>query len=214
MHRNDQTIKRDLVRFCRRMYDRGLVSGKEGNLSARASDGTIWVTPAGMNKADIDETSLVRLDLNGAILEGHCSPSSERTTHLEAYRQRPDVHAVVHGHPIYCTAFAAAHVPLPAGVLPEIVAIIGDIPLVPYGTPSSEKLTHKIAPYFRNHNCFLLENHGALALGASIEDAYYKLEVLESYAKIVFLAQQLGGVKRLTNDQLDELPHPTFRIDP
>lgn len=210
----DTAIKRELVRYCRRMYEKGLVSGKEGNLSARASDGSVWVTPAGMNKADITETMLVRMDLDGNVLEGDVQPTSERTTHLEAYRQRPDVHAAVHGHPVFCTAFAAAHQPLPSDVLPEIVAVIGEIPLVPYGTPSSAKLTEMVAPYLRKHNCFLLANHGALALGTSVEDAYYKLEVLESYARIVLYAQQLGGAKLLEAGHLSDLPRPLLGTMP
>lgn len=203
-----QAIKRNLVRFCERMYVRGLVFGKEGNLSARASDGTIWMTPASRNKADVTEATLVRLNLEGAILEGECEPTSEKFTHLEAYRRRPDVHAVVHGHPVHCTAFAAAHVALPAKVLPEIVAVIGDIPLVPYATPSSKKLAEAIAPYYEEHDCFLLQNHGALALGDTIDNAYYKLEVMESYARVILLTQFLGGPKELSERQLIDLPRP------
>jgi len=207
-----QIIKRTLVSFCERMYERGLVFGKEGNLSARASDGTIWVTPAGMNKADVTEATLVRLDLQGTILEGDCMPTSERFTHLEAYRRRPDVHAVVHGHPVYCTAFAAAHVELPANVLPEIVAVIGEIPLVPYATPSSAKLAEAVAPYYQDHDCFLLQNHGALALGDTIENAYYKLEVMESYARVILLTRFLGGPKGLSEHHLIDLPRPVRHL--
>lgn len=203
-----QATKHKLVSFCERMYARGFVFGKEGNLSARASDGTIWMTPAGMNKADVTEDALVRLNLEGAILEGACKPTSEKFTHLEAYRRRPDVHAVVHGHPVYCTAFAAAHVALPARVLPEIVAVIGEIPFVPYATPSSEKLAMAIAPYYEDHDCFLLQNHGALALGDTIDNAYYKLEVMESYARVILLTHFLGGPKELSEQQLIDLPRP------
>jgi L-fuculose-phosphate aldolase len=206
------TVKRDMVRFCGRMYDKGLVVGRQGNLSARAGDGSVWMTPAGMNKGDIGEADLVRLDLDGRVLEGTRLPTSESTTHLEAYRQRTDVHAVAHGHPPFCTAFAAAGIALPADVLPEIVAFIGEIPLVPYGTPSSSELTRVIEPYLRRHHCFLLANHGALSLGSSVEDAYYKLEHLELYARTVYYAQQLGGVKPLAPADLSALPRPSARV--
>lgn len=205
-----QHAKAELVKYCRRMYERRLVAGTEGNLSVRISDNEIWMTPTGVNKGDVTEDMLVCLDIEGNIVAGDREPTSERWMHLEAYRQRPDVMAVVHGHPVFCCAFASARVPLPEGIHPEIISTIGDVPLVPYAKPSSPKLADAVRPYYRNHNCFLLENHGALAVGRSLQEAYHRLEVLEMYAASMFYAQMLGGPRRLKASEIQELPKPSF----
>lgn len=198
-------LAHSVVRVARRLYERRLVAGRQGNVSARAADGTVWLTPASMCKGDVTVDDLVRLDLDGTVLQGTRAPTSERTTHLEFYRQRPDVNAVVHGHPLYCTAFAAAGEALPVGVLPEAVVTLGEIPLVPYGTPSSAGLTGAIHAYIARHDCFLLANHGALAVGADLDIAVDRLEQLESYAAVIWHARALGGAKVLGEGELAAL---------
>jgi L-fuculose-phosphate aldolase len=130
--------------------------------------------------------------------------------HLEFYRQRPGVGGVAHGHPIFCTAFAAAHQALPENILPELIATIGHVPLVPYGRPSSAKLAAALSPYCSKHNVFLLQNHGATAVGKTVREAYQRLEVVEAYAKTVWAAASLGGVKPLPRAAIEDLPSPTF----
>ncbi len=198
-------LTRSIVRVAHRLYERRLVAGRQGNVSARDADGTVWLTPAGMCKGDVTVDDLVRLDLGGNVLQGTRAPTSERTTHLEFYRQRPDINAVVHGHPMYCTAFAAAGETLPVGVLPEAVVTLGEVPLVPYGTPSSAGLTGAIHPYVAEHDCFLLANHGALAVGADLDIAVDRLEQLESYAAVIWHARALGGAKVLGEVELEAL---------
>ncbi len=206
----DLTLKRELVEICRMMVDRRLVAGKEGNVSAKAGDGTVLITPTGFNKADITIDMLVRIDTVGNVLEGRLAPTSEKFMHLEFYRQRSGAGGVVHGHPVFSTAFASAGRELPENILPELIALIGKIPTVPYGTPSSAKLAAAVAPYVKDHNVFLLQNHGSTAVGATVRDAFYRLEVVEAYAETVWAGELLGGVKPLTADQIADLPQPTF----
>ena len=168
------------------------------------------MTPSGYNKGDITEEMLVRLTPDGEVVEGDLTPTSEKWMHLEFYKQRPKSHGVAHGHPIFCTAFAAAHRDLPHPVLPELVAVIGQIATVPYGRPSSAKLAEALAPYVLRHNVFLLENHGATAVGSSVRDAFHRLQVAEAYAKTVWAAETLGGVKPMTMAQVADLPLPSF----
>ena len=205
------SIKQDLVRCCHLMAEKGLVAGTEGNVSARAEDGkSVWMTPSNVNKGEVTEAMLVRLDLDGNVVEGERPPTSERWMHLEFYRQRPGAGGVAHGHPVFCTAFAAASRRLPRDILPELIAVIGEIPLVPYGRPSSPKLAAAIAPFCRQHNVFLLQNHGAIAVGPSVRDAYHRLEVAEAYAKTCWAATALGGVKPLVAEEIADLPTPSF----
>jgi L-fuculose-phosphate aldolase len=203
-------LREEIVRYCRLMALKGLVAGTEGNVSARDRDGTILVTPSGVNKGEIEPEMLVRLDLDAKILEGELEPTSEKFMHLEFYRQRPGVGGVAHGHPVFCTAFAAAHQALPENILPELIATIGHVPLIPYGRPSSAKLAAALAPHCRKHNVFLLQNHGATAVGKDVREAYQRLEVVEAYAKTVWAAAALGGVKPLPRSAIDDLPSPTF----
>jgi L-fuculose-phosphate aldolase len=99
---------------------------------------------------------------------------------------------------------------LPKNILPELIATIGDVVLVPYGRPSSSKLADALSPYCPKHNAFLLENHGATTVGRDVREAYHRLEVIEAYAKTVWAAETFGGVKPLPQVAIDDLPSPTF----
>ena len=206
----DIKLKKEIVAICQLMDKKGLVAGTEGNVSARAEDGTVLMTPSGYNKGDITEDMLVRLDLDANVLEGDMAPTSEKYMHLEFYKQRSKAMGVAHGHPIYSTAFAAAGRDLPHGILPELVAVIGQIATVPYGRPSSAKLAEAIAPYVQRHNVFLLQNHGSTAVGTSVRDAYHRLQVAEAYARTVWAAETLGGVQPMTLAQVADLPLPSY----
>ena len=203
-------LREEIVDCCRLMAAKGLVAGTQGNVSARDKDGTVLVTPSGMNKGELEPEMLVRLSPDGKVLEGVLEPTSERFMHLELYRQRPGVGGVAHGHPIFCTAFAASQQGLPENILPELIATIGQVPLVPYGRPSSPDLAAAVSPYCRKHNVFLLQNHGAAAVGRTVREAYQRLEVVEAYAKTVWAAALLGGVKPLSRALIDDLPSPSF----
>jgi len=207
---NDKHIRLEIVEICRKMSDHQLVAGTEGNVSGRADGNTILMTPSGFNKADVTPDMLVRLKDDGSVVEGDLAPTSEKWMHLEFYKQRPKSNGVAHGHPIHCTAFAAAKRNLPHDILPELVAVIGRIATVPYGRPSSAKLAQALAPFVRQHNVFLLENHGATAVGASVRDAFHRLQVAEAYARTVWAAEAIGGVKPMTPEQIADLPPPSF----
>ena len=206
----DQKLKEEIIEICQLMAAGGLVAGTEGNVSGRASDGTVLMTPSGYNKGDVTAEMLVRIDLDGNVVEGDFPATSEKFMHLEFYKQRPKAMGVAHGHPIFSTAFAAAGRDLPHGILPELVAVIGQIATVPYGRPSSAKLAESIAPYVQRHNVFLLQNHGSTAVGSSVRDAYHRLQVAEAYAKTVWAAETLGGVQPITMAQIADLPQPSF----
>jgi len=207
---DDAHIRNEIIEICKKMAGQGLVAGTEGNVSGRADGGTVLMTPSGFNKGDLTEEMLVRLTPDGNVVEGELTPTSERWMHLEFYKQRPKSNGVAHGHPIFCTAFAAAHRDLPHNVLPELVAVIGQIATVPYGRPSSAKLAEALAPYVLRHNVFLLENHGATAVGSTVRDAFHRLQVAEAYARTVWAAETLGGVKPMTMAQVADLPLPSF----
>ena len=203
-------IKDQIVYCCQMMAQKGLVAGTEGNVSARARDGGIWTTPSDLNKGQVTADVLVRIDFDGEVIEGDRRPTSERFMHLEFYKQRPGVNGVAHGHPIFSTAYAAAGRKLPKDILPELVATIGDVALVPYGRPSGPKLAKAIAPFVAHHNAFLLQNHGSIACGATVLEAYHRLEVVESYSRTCWAAETIGGVKPMTAADIADLPVPSL----
>jgi L-fuculose-phosphate aldolase len=190
-------VRRQIVVVCRRLYDRGLIAGPDGNVSVRISRDHILVTPRGFSKAEVEEHDLVLMTLDGNRIGGRHEASSEVAMHLAAYRARPDIGAVVHAHPPVATAFAVAGLGLPGDVLPELALQVGEVPLVPYGTPGTEALPESMNPWLPNHDAFLLANHGATTLGRTLAEAHQRMESVEHCANILLTARLLGRVNAL-----------------
>lgn len=187
----------EIVRVCRRLYERGLLAGTEGNVTARMGTDVILATPAGRCKGDLDPDELVELSLDGTSHDAARTPSSEIRMHLRVYQKRRDVDAVVHAHPPTATGFAVAGEGLMAPVLPELMLLTGPVPLVPYGQPGTDALCDQLDPYLADYDAFLLANHGATTVGRSLEEAMHRMETLEHGARILLTARQLGRVTEL-----------------
>ena len=187
------------------MYERGYVVASDGNVSARTNRDSILVTPAGKCKGRLSIDDLVEVDYSGRKVHGDSEPSSELPMHLMVYRSRGDISAVVHAHPPVSTAFSVSGVALAGCILPEVVLNIGDIPLAAYATPGTEEVPAALEPLIAKHDAFLLSNHGTLTLGATVDDAYYRLETVEHFAKITHMARQLGGPRELSTAEVRRL---------
>ncbi|HEX8941540.1 MAG TPA: class II aldolase/adducin family protein [Gemmatimonadaceae bacterium] len=194
-----------IVRVCRRLYERGLVAGPDGNVSVRLRDGSILVTPSGMSKVDVTVDDLVRVSGNGEVLEGRRAPSSELRMHLRIYARRQDVLAVVHAHPPTATGFAVAGESFVAPVLPEVILQMGEVPIVRYATPGSAALADSFESYLDSHDAFLMANHGATTVGPTIELAHQRMESLEHAARIILTARLLGNVNELSAADVEAL---------
>lgn len=194
-------VARDIVRVCRRLYERGLIAGPDGNISVRLDDGSILATPSGVSKIDVEPEALVRVTVDGRVLDESGSPSSELRMHLRIYQSRADVRAVVHAHPPTATGFAVAGESFMAPVLPEVILQMGEVPLVRYATPGTDALADGIEPYLARHDAFLLANHGATTVGPSLGVAHQRMESLEHAAKILLTARLLGRVNELSADE-------------
>jgi L-fuculose-phosphate aldolase len=195
-------LPEEIVHVCRRLWERGLIAGQDGNVSVRLDERRLLVTPAGTCKCDVDAADLVELALDGTHLAGAHRASSEVGMHLRIYQLRPDVRAVVHAHPPVATGFAVAGEGLVADVLPEIIFQLGRVPLVPYATPGSSEVAEGLARFIPHHDAFLLANHGATTVGPSLLVAHQRMESLEHAARILFTARQLGRVNALTEAQV------------
>ncbi len=200
-------IRAQICDICYKMWQLGWVAANDGNVSVKLGDDRFLATPTGMSKAFITPEKLLLINGRGGIVEAQegLRPSSEIKMHLRCYAERPDVGAVIHAHPPGATGFAVAHKPMDMYNMIEDVAAIGSVPLTPYGTPSTYEVPEAIAPYLAEHDVMLLENHGALAVGADPITAFYRMESLELWAKITINAVILGGSHDISRENIDKL---------
>lgn len=198
--------KNQIVEIGRRMWSKEWVAANDGNISCKISADEFVCTPTGVSKGFMEVSDLIVVDGEGRKKSGGpLNPSSEIKMHLHVYQQRPDVRAVCHAHPPTATGFAVAGLSLDQCVLPEVAIVLGQIPCVPYGLPSTDEIPKAIEPYLQNTNAVLLANHGALSRGEGLMQAYHRMETLEHFAKILLVAVQLGQVNLFTKDQVAAL---------
>jgi L-fuculose-phosphate aldolase len=203
--RATDAVRRDIVHVCRRLYERGLIAGQDGNVSGRTSKDRVLVTPAGFSKVDVREQDLVTLRLDGRKVSGRYDASSEVLVHLGAYAARSDVHAVVHAHPPVATAFAVAGASFEYDALAEIVYNVGPVPIIPYLIPGSHALAQAVAEQLVEHDVVLLANHGAVVVGPTVRIAHQRMESLEHVAQILLAARQIGRLNRLSETDVRAL---------
>ena len=201
---DEQTARREIVNIGRLLYDRSYVVSSDGNVSVRLDDGRIVATPTMMCKGRMTEDSLAITDSSGKPLTDR-KPSSELQMHLLIYEERPDVRAVCHAHPPHGTAFAVAGLAIDQPILSEVILTLGCVPLADYGTPSTTEVTEAMRPLVKHHNALLMANHGAVAYGADLWQAFDRLETLEHTARIAILSRILGGSQNLPNDAIEKL---------
>ncbi len=203
--RAEEQIRADIVEAGRRLYARAYVASNDGNISARLDDRRLITTPKSVSKGFMTPDMMVIVDHEGSKLAGDRDPSSELPMHLEIYRNRPDVHAVVHAHPPHATGFAVAGIPLTRAVLAEVITTLGSIPIAAYGTPSTAELPDAVRKYIKAHDGMLLANHGAVTCGPNVMAAYYKMETIEHFARISLVARMLGGENLISRDEVERL---------
>jgi L-fuculose-phosphate aldolase len=189
--KDETRLRVELIAVCQKLARKDLITATDGNVSCRVGEDRLLVTPSGKPKAGLKPLDLLLLNLRGEILAGREKPSNEIRMHLEVYRRLEDVEAIVHAHPPMLTAFTLAGIPFIADALPEVWLTFGSVPTAPYATPSTEEVPEVIAPYLDGHQAILLERHGSLTLGRSLDEAYLRLEKLEHAARTLFFAQLL-----------------------
>jgi L-fuculose-phosphate aldolase len=158
-----------------------------------------------MSKVDVVPEDLVLVGGDGSVHDGRRAPSSELRMHLRIYARRADVFAVVHAHPPTATGFAVAGESFVAPVLPEVILQMGEVPIVPYATPGTDALAECFDPYLDHHEAFLMANHGATTVGATLELAHQRMESLEHAARIILSARMLGRVNELSAADVEAL---------
>lgn len=203
----EMEIKEQMCEIGRRVYDRGMVAANDGNFSVKLNAHEYLCTPTGVSKGFMTPEYICKVDENCNVLEANPGfrPSCEVKMHLQVYKDRPDVRAVVHAHPPYATTFAIARMPLDMPIVSEAIITLGPVPVADYATPSTKEVPEAVAKYVKDFDAMLLANHGALAYGDSLMSAYYKMESLEYYARLVYQSMQLGKAVLLTQEEVDRL---------
>lgn len=203
MHIED--IRNEIVEAGKRLYLKNFVASNDGNISVRLSHNQVMITPSGVSKGYMKPEDMLIVDMDGKVLSGDKKPSSEMKMHLEVYKVREDVNAIVHAHPQKATAFAVARLSFDRITLPEVVFSLGLISVAEYGTPTTDILPRKVVEKIGNVDALLLQNHGALTVGKDAMDAYYKMETLEHFCAISLYARMLGGEKALDEVEAQKL---------
>jgi L-fuculose-phosphate aldolase len=198
----ESSLRADIVEVGRRMYARGYTASNDGNISVRLGADRLLMTPKSVCKGFMSPDMMCVTDLEGRKLQGDRDPSTEMLMHLEVYRQRPDVRAVVHAHPPIATGFAVAGIPLDRAVLAEVLTTLGSIPIAEYATPSTTELPKAVRKYIKAHDGMLLANHGALTVGGDLFAAYFKMETIEHFAKISLVARLLGRENLIAREEV------------
>jgi L-fuculose-phosphate aldolase len=201
----ESQLRQKLVEICHRMYRQGYIAAGDGNVSAKIDDERVLVTPSGFHKGFIGEQDLVIVDPEGRLLRGPHKPSSEFLMHALAYRERPDVRAVVHAHPPITVGLALAGVTLAQCVLSETCLVLGAILTAPYSTPTTDEVPRVLRPYLRQANAVVMDRHGALTLGRDLDEAYNRLEAMEHASKITHAARSLGPITPLPAAEVKKL---------
>ena len=197
--------------------ENSLIRSSDGNISIRLDENRILITPSSLYKRRLKAKHILVINGMGEIVrgKGQLQPSSEMLMHLEAYRQREDIGAVLHAHPPYSTALTLAGIPFPENIVPEVLALLGPVATIPYAVPGTQALAQSISEPIRSHNAVLLSNHGSLTVGKSLEEALSALERMEFAAQLYYLANNLGKIIPLPEDEirrlkrLPQIPNPT-----
>ncbi|WP_429150849.1 class II aldolase/adducin family protein [Anaerotaenia torta] len=205
--KSEYEIKKEICEIGKRIYNRGMVASNDGNISVKIGENEFLCTPTGVSKGFMTPEYICKVDRDGRVIQANpgFKPSSEIKMHMRVYKERPDVVSVVHAHPMYATGFAIAGIPLTQPIMPEAVITLGCVPIAEYGTPSTDEIPDAVSKYLPYYDAVLLENHGALTYGDSLLNAYHKMESVEFYAQLLYIAKQLGGPKELSEEQVQRL---------
>lgn len=198
-------LKKEIVEAGRRVHARGYVAANDGNISVRVDSDRILITPTGVSKGYMSPEQIVLCDMSGHSLVKGQKTSSEVKMHLKVYEHRPNVHGIVHAHPPYATAFGIAGISLSQAILPEVIITLGAVPIIEYGTPGTDELAAPLIPHLQQYDAFILQNHGALTVGSTLNDALFRMETVEHFAQIAFIASSLGTIHTLPEQDVQKL---------
>lgn len=211
MSKDEYQVRREIVRVGQLMYKKGFISASDGNISARLTTNRLLITPSGLHKGFLEPGDILLINTDGqrvgpgSIANRKLKPTSELPLHLEAYKQRPDINAVVHAHPPITIALSIAGIPMADCLLPEVIVFLGLIPTTEYATPATTESISAIRDLIINHDALVLQRHGSITLGDSPMEGFMRLETVEQNARIAFMLAELGVSNPLPPEEVAKL---------
>jgi L-fuculose-phosphate aldolase len=203
----EEQYRKQIVYTNRICVENGLIRSSDGNISIRLDNDRFLITPSGLYKRRMKRKQILVVNRKGELIRGKgtLKPSSELLMHMEAYRQREDISTVLHAHPPYSTALTIAGIPFPENIVPEVLALLGEVATAPYAVPGTQDLAQSISEPIKNHDAILLSNHGSLTVGKTLEQALIALERMEFVAQLYYLAYNLGKITPLPEEEINRL---------
>ena len=199
-------FRAEIIRVGRKLWDRQYVDGNGGNISVRLGAEFVLCTPTMLSKADLEVADICLSDLDGKILAGDRTLTSELLLHLEIYKANSKARAVVHCHPPYATAFAITGTVPPNGLIPEYEVFIGPAAVAPYETPGTQAFAETVLPWVHEHNTILLKNHGVVCWADTVTHAEWLCEIMDTYCKTYLIAKQIGEpLAVIPDDKIDDI---------
>lgn len=197
--------QKEVANYMRRLYKKGLTTCSGGNISLRWKDDIVLITPSQIDKGTLKAKTIGQVSISGENLTPEFKLSMETKMHLEVYKTRPDVSAIVHAHPIFATSYAGTDLKINTNISGESRALIGDLVYAEYALMGTEELALKVANCCKKGNVIIMQNHGVLTVGKTLFEAYDRIEVLEAAAKISYITEMLGKRKELDEKQIKEI---------
>ena len=202
---HDRKLKEEICEIGRRVYAKGFAAANDGNISIRVGENEVLCSPTQICKGFMTPDDICAVDLDGNQIAGKRKRTSEILLHLTIMKERPDVKSVVHCHPPHATAFAIANEAIPQCILPEVEVFMGEVPIAPYETPGGQEFADTVKPFLKGTSAVILKNHGTVSFGPTVEQAYWKTEILDAYCRMLMLAKQVGNVDYLNEQKSREL---------
>jgi L-fuculose-phosphate aldolase len=201
-----EALRSEIIRTGRKLWERQYVDGNGGNISVRLGTEYVLCTPTMLSKGDLEPADICLSDLEGNILAGDRSRTSELLLHLEIYKANPKARAVLHCHPPYATAFAVTGTVPPNGLIPEYEVFIGPAAVAPYDTPGTQAFAETVLPFVQDHNTILLKNHGVVCWADTVTHAEWLAEIVDTYCKTYLIAKQIGEpLTFIPENKIDEI---------
>lgn len=200
-----KSAKKEVAYYMRRLYKKGLTTCSGGNISMRWKKNIIFITPSQIDKGTLKGKTIGEVTLSGENQSPGLKLSMETKMHLEIYKTRPDVKAIVHAHPVFATSYAGTDLKINTNISGESRALLGDLVYAEYALMGTEELAIKVANCCTKGNVIIMQNHGVLTVGKTLFEAYDRIEVLEAAAKISYITEMLGKRKELNANQIKEI---------
>ena len=201
----EKALRKELAEITHEIYQKGYTPPLNGNMSVRLDSQHILITPSYVYKKLVRADNILKVRMDGQVVDSSNKPSIETGMHIAIYQRRPDINGIIHAHPRNTSVFAVAQKPVDISIMPEAVYLLGSIKCIDYFMPGTMELKVAVEQFAADYDIFLLYNHGMITVGRDLCEAFYRLETLELCAELELKAITLGGAVTLPQMEINKL---------